>query len=96
MCLSSSEAQQGPNLRGVRDPFVIRGRPEAPILENDTLPTLPLKQPPASPAYPELDYSNLLLNPELIFLFNESEFEVNMETLLGELEKISASEQRER
>jgi len=81
-----------PQTEASADPFVIGGRPEAPLLQMDTLSAPSIPFPEKISGFGELDYADLVRNPELLFMYGMSDFDVNMQKLRLEVEQILPSE----
>lgn len=74
--------------------FLIRGRPDAPIVENDRLPLPGLPQLEPESVYLPLDYGDFLKDPDVLFLFSQDAFELDLDRAAAEMENFSSHQSR--
>lgn len=86
---SSNQAIAQEEIKAESQDITIGGRPEAPLLQIDTLPKAELPNPERISAYPEIDYSDFVKNPELLFLYSRDRFGFKIKQLVEEVENIA-------
>lgn len=74
--------------------FLIRGRPDAPIVENDRLPLPGLPELKPESVYPPLDYVDFLKDTDVFFLFSQDAFELDLDRAAAEMENFSSQQPR--